>query len=141
MLRLRVTGWSMLPTLIQGDVLIFERASGDSVSEGDIVLFGRDGRLFAHRVINPSTGHAEGSVLTQGDALRRPDRPVTGSELFGKVSRIVRNGKSIQPARTLSTPERALAALLRRSYSAVRVVFKILRLRHNLKEFALTCQS
>ena len=35
MLRLRVTGWSMLPTLIQGDLLVFERASANIVSEDE----------------------------------------------------------------------------------------------------------
>jgi signal peptidase I len=139
-LRLQVTGWSMLPTLMQGDVLDFERASGEEVSTGNIVLFSRGGTLFAHRIINPFTGHKTGFVLTQGDAIGTPDPPVPNSELFGKVSRIVRAGKSIEPARTLSISARLLAALLRRSYSAVRVVSKVLRICHSLKEFAVSCQ-
>ena len=40
-LRLRVTGWSMLPTVMPGDTLIVDRAGG-GVSRGDIVLFARD---------------------------------------------------------------------------------------------------
>jgi signal peptidase I len=141
MLRLRVAGWSMLPALVQGDLLVFERATRDELSEGDIVLFGRDGRLFAHRVIGVSTGRKEGSVLTQGDAVPRPDPPVADRELYGRVLRIVRNGKPMQPARSLSIPEHVLAALLRRSQSAVRIVLGMLRIRQLLKESVVPCQS
>ena len=60
-LRLRAMGWSMLPTVWPGDTLVIERIHSDAVSEGDIVLFGRDRRVFAHRVVAKSgiAGDAE----------------------------------------------------------------------------------
>lgn len=140
-MRLRATGWSMLPTIVQGDVLVFAPTNRDELSEGDIVLFGRNERLFAHRVLSISRGHRDGHILTQGDALPTPDLPVADSELIGRVSRIERNGRQIKPVRALGFSDGAIAAVLRRSRSVVRVVFKILRMRQSLKESGFACQS
>jgi len=121
-LRLRVTGWSMLPTVWPGDTLVIERVDGDAVLEGDIVLFGRDRRLFAHRVVTRS-GPAENSkILTRGDAMPHPDPLVSDRDLLGKVTFIVRNGKCIEPSRAPRFSERAVSALVRSSEIAARVV-------------------
>ena len=120
-LRLQVAGWSMLPTVWPGDTIVIERAGSHEVSRGDIVLFGRDRRLFAHRVVAQADG-SRNEILTRGDAMPQADSPVSGQELLGKVSCIVRQGKCIQPNRTLRLPERALAALVRNSDIAARVV-------------------
>jgi signal peptidase I len=120
-LRLRVTGWSMLPTIWPGDTLVVESVTSDAVNEGDIVLFGRDRRLFAHRVVqNIYGGFAE--ILTRGDAMPKPDPPVCETELLGKVRYIVRNGKSFEPGRSLGLTDRAVAALVRSSEMAARAV-------------------
>ena len=47
---------------------------------------------------------------------------VTKRNLLGKVSFIVRNGKCIEPRRSLRVSERAVAALVRSSDIAARVV-------------------
>ena len=119
-LRLRVTGWSMLPTVMPGDTLVIERISAGTVSAGDIVLFVHDRRLFVHRVVTKSLG--ENAILTCGDAMPIADSPVPGSNLLGKVSFIVRNGKCIEPARSPRFSDRAVSALVRRSTFAARVV-------------------
>jgi signal peptidase I len=117
-LRLRVTGWSMLPTVWPGDTLVVERLDSAELAEGDIVLFGRDRRLFAHRVVKK-----ENSVLvTRGDSMPTVDSPVGQSEFLGRVSSIVRNGRHIEPRRTLRVEERAIASLVQRSEIAARVV-------------------
>ena len=46
LLRLKVTGWSMLPTVRPGDTLIVERAGRSALVQGDIVLVSRNRRLF-----------------------------------------------------------------------------------------------
>jgi signal peptidase I len=120
-LRLRVTGWSMLPTVMPGDTLVIERIPSDAVSEGDIVLFGRDRRFFVHRVISKGPPQPAG-IVTRGDAMPAPDPPVSQSDLLGRVSFILRNGKCIEPSRSPRFPERAVAALVRRSTLAARVV-------------------
>ncbi|MGA9977553.1 MAG: S24/S26 family peptidase [Candidatus Sulfotelmatobacter sp.] len=138
-LRLRVRGWSMLPTILPGDTLMIEHVSSDRVSKGDIVLFHRDRRLFVHRV-SGKTGSAEDlQIITQGDGMPRPDPPVSGSQLLGRVSLVVRNGRSLEPAKSLGLSGRAVAALVRRSSSAARVIVAVHQMGWNPQE--LTCQS
>jgi hypothetical protein len=50
-LRLRVNGASMLPAVWPGDILTVIRDTAAQALPGDIVLFGREGRLVAHRVV------------------------------------------------------------------------------------------
>ena len=112
-LRLKVTGWSMLPSVWPGDTLVVESISSEHVAEGDIVLFRVANRFVAHRVVTKNCATGGSTVLTQGDALQRPDAPVAHGDLLGKVSSIVRNGKSIAPSRHLRFSERAVATVLR----------------------------
>ncbi len=129
-LRLRVTGWSMLPTVWPGDTLVIERASGDRILAGDIVLFSSGRRFVAHRVL--AIGNDSGvsrvqtsPVQTQGDAVRRPDAPLAAGDVLGKVSFILREGKIIEPSRRLSFSYRAVAAGFRCSSFAARVIVRV----------------
>jgi signal peptidase I len=129
-LLLRVTGHSMLPSVMPGDTLVVERISIDAAAEGDIVLFGRGRRLFAHRVVTKiETQNA--AILTRGDAMPAADAPVSESDLLGRVSFILRNGKCIAPSRTRRLSERAVAALAQRSDLAARFVVGVHGLRRN----------
>ena len=119
-LRLRVMGWSMLPTIWPGDLLVIEPTVGD-FREGDIITFSSGSRFVAHRVVAKTSGSGNARVRTQGDAVPIPDFPVSGGDVLGKVSLIVRNGRRIFPRRNLHFPERAAAALLRRSALAARI--------------------
>ncbi len=121
-LRLRVMGWSMLPAVWPGDTLVIERIEIGGVSEGDIVLFARDRRLFAHRVVTRSNPAGEQTILTRGDTMRQADPPVGDRDLLGKVVSILRNGKCIEPSKTPRFSERALSAVVRNSEIAARVV-------------------
>src|SRR5579872_6250678 len=84
-LRLRVTGWSMLPAVWPGDTLMIESARTGGVTEGDIVLFGRERRLFVHRVVK---NLGDSKFLTRGDAMSAPDPVIDRHELLGRVSSI-----------------------------------------------------
>jgi len=119
-LRLQVAGWSMLPSIWPEDTLIIERASCASISKGDVVLFGREQRLFVHRVVGKPDRSA--SVLTKGDAMDVPDSPVGENELLGKVTFIVRNGRLLRPRTKLRIRDRAVAALVRHSETGARAV-------------------
>jgi len=121
-LRLQVMGWSMLPSVWPGDTLVVESVNSNAVSIGDIVLFGRDRRLFAHRVVAKRSRSGDSQVVTRGDAMPGVDSPLSEDELLGRVSLIVRNGKCIEPSRSLRFSERAVAALVRGSEVAARVV-------------------
>jgi len=118
-LRLQVTGWSMLPSIWPGDTLLLERVPTDGIAEGDIILFGRDRRLFAHRVVRVCGVRG---ILTQGDAMTQMDLPVRENEFLGRVSSIVRNGRLVEPRRSLSFGERVVAAMVRRSGTVARVL-------------------
>jgi signal peptidase I len=122
-LRLQVVGCSMLPTIRPGDVLLIDRARAEEVSVGDIVMFGRDRRLVVHRVVKSDLKHS--AIVTQGDAMPLPDPPFAPSDLQGKVKFILRNGRCIEPRRTLRVSERAVAALVQHSEIAARVVVGI----------------
>ena len=117
-LRLQVTGSSMLPSIRPGDTLLVERAKRETISTGDIILFGRDRRLFAHRVIKCLD---DSRLLTRGDANAVPDALVNQEELLGRVSYIVRDGRAVAPPRSPSVSARAIAKLAQ-SPLAARVV-------------------
>lgn len=89
---LRVTGWSMFPTLRQGDVLRLLPAN--AAEPGDLVLFRHDRRLVCHRVISAMS---EDVVRTRGDAARGDGELVQRKDLVGKVAEIVRGGTFIDP--------------------------------------------
>ncbi len=120
-LRLRVTGWSMFPTIWPGDTLELERTERDALSAGDIVLFNRDRRLFAHRIWKTN----ENTIVTRGDAMPQADPVVGDKEMLGRVASITRNGKCIEPSKNLSLPQRAVAGLVRSSDLGARVVVGI----------------
>lgn len=118
-LRIKVNGWSMLPTIWPGDTVIVGRAPHSDIAPGDVVLFRRDGSFFVHRVIEKSVCGSE--ILTRGDSMPQRDEPFASSELLGKVQFIVRGGRRIEPSRRLKVAQRALAGLLQRSESASRL--------------------
>lgn len=125
-LRLQVTGWSMLPTIWPGDTLLIDRAAAHEVCAGDIVLYNRNRGFVVHRVLAaPECDQKAGTLLTRGDAMPAPDPPLADSDLLGKVSFILRDGRCIEPRRTLRISERAVAALVRSSHFAARVVVGI----------------
>jgi signal peptidase I len=108
-IRLRVFGTSMLPSLWPGDILTVE--PGEELVPGDIVLFLRDGRFCAHRLLVQSGRY----WVTRGDAMRQDDPPVEAGELLGRVGCISRGNRSVVPRRRVSLVGFALAWMLCRS--------------------------
>lgn len=141
-LRLQVTGWSMLPTLWPGDTLMIERAGWHGIAPGDVVLFGRDGRLFVHRVISKSDRLADSpGLITQGDGMPAPDPPVSSSELLGKINLICRGSRSFRPSSRLHFPNRIVAAIVRNSVLASRILVSLRGRREISEEQALSCHN
>src|ERR1700730_16364085 len=90
--RLRVFGTSMVPSILPGDLISVQHAAVSEISVGEIVLFTRNGRMFAHRVVGLKRSaeqsfedQGESLLTTRGERLRHNDPPVFWSELFGKV--------------------------------------------------------
>jgi hypothetical protein len=133
----------MLPTIWPEDTLVIEHVDADAISEGDIILFSRDQRFFVHRVI---AKNGDSKILTRGDAMPQPDPSVSASELMGRVSYIVRDGRLIEPGRNLPVQQRAIAALVQRSEIVARVVVGVHRVlqapqRQNSNDRAVPCQN
>jgi signal peptidase I len=115
-LTMRVTGTSMLPSILPSDIVFVQRCDAQAARRGEIVVFQRGRRLYVHRV----TACREGALITQGDANPEPDAPVQPLEFLGKVVRQFRGGKAFRPESRFKGLTRAAAALFRRSSSASR---------------------
>ncbi len=140
--RIRVTGTSMIPAIWPGDVLKVSPSTQTSIAEGSIVLFIRNGRLFAHRVVARVGVH----LITRGDAVNDCDPPVSAAEMLGVVAGIIRlrgtvakplqpvapAGACPEPARRVpviipgppSFGQRLVALAVRHSRLAYRLVLK-----------------
>jgi len=119
--RLRALGTSMVPSILPGDLISIQRASMSQISPGEVVLFERDGRLFAHRVIgtagSPDTPH----LITRGDRLCYNDPPVSAAELLGRVTSIERGYRQMHPPYPLTGWKQVFSFLLRSSDHATYV--------------------
>ena len=120
-LRLRVTGWSMFPSVRPGDTLMIERMELGRVDCGDIVLFERRALLFVHRVVRKSGA----KILTRGDAMPQADPEVEENELLGRVRLILRHGKRIEVRRKRWVGQRIVGAVMGRWEFGARVVAKM----------------
>lgn len=119
-LRVGVTGSSMLPAIRPADTILVHPCSFDEAELHDIVLFTRQRRLFAHRVVARSAEH----LITQGDGLAGPDHPVTADELLGKVVQVTRRGKPVRHTPRPVWSSRLAGALFRRSPLAGRLFMR-----------------
>jgi signal peptidase I len=140
-LRLRVTGFSMIPSVWPGDLLLIRRQQMDQIYPGDIVLFARRGRLIVHRVVFKTDDPEAPSLITQGDALRSQDSAISPAELLGKVSGILRSGEWIQPRRRLSFNARIMAMLVSRSGRAAGILSRLRARRRRPCEHEALCRS
>jgi hypothetical protein len=125
-LHLRVTGSSMFPAIRPGDVLLIRHCGIEDAAPGEVVLFNRYRRLFAHRVVSRSGA----GLVTQGDAIAAPDPSVSASELLGKVIRVLRHGKPIRNRSKLTFSGRLVSALSRRSACVGRLLTRLHGLQH-----------
>lgn len=111
--RLRVTGTSMLPLVRPLDILHVRGCAVEDIRLSDVVLFARQGRLFAHRVVAKPDANR---LLTQGDTIDKPDPLVDRDEVVGRVERVERRGRDVSAAPTVNG--RLTASLFRRSAMA-----------------------
>ncbi len=133
-LRFAATGWSMLPSVWPGDMLMVDRAGRDQVRVGDVVLTKRDGRFCAHRVVAISRDAGDPRWITQGDGMSAPDGLVSEKELLGRVRYVIRGGKCVEVPTKLSLGDRVIVAVVRRSIFAARVLVKLHQMRQGWSE-------
>ena len=121
--NVRVTGSSMLPCILPCDILEVQRQEFHEVVPGDIFLFSRDNRLFAHRVVS-TRGQGHACLVTCGDSLDENDPPVFAHQMLGRVTFISRWGLHMSPRATFL--ERSISTLFRRSQFLTRSFLWIL---------------
>ena len=69
---IQVSGGSMEPVLHNGDAILIRQVPFTSLTEGNIIVFSRDGELIVHEIVE----RGESSVITKGTANPVPDEPV-----------------------------------------------------------------
>ena len=130
--RLRVVGTSMVPSVLPGDLISVQRASVSEICLGEIVLYMREERLFAHRVVG-YTGdhqfHGDSRLITRGDRLSHNDPPVSSSELLGRVTFIQCGDgigyRQVRPCGRQSAAEQIMVRLLRISDRATYLYLRL----------------
>ena len=108
-MRFRAQGGSMRPFIIAGDIVTVEPADARELRVGDVVLFQSGDLAVVHRMLYQYVRGGTAYLLTKGDSIPSPDRPVPQTRLLGRVTAIDRNGRRIDLD---SAPARAFAMLL-----------------------------
>lgn len=114
--RLRVTGRSMTPYLLDDDLVTLEPIDAGNIRPGDLVYARQPGLpAVLHRVIDRVRGrHGGWSVQTKGDALATKDPAVDAGHVAGRVVviRRMRPCGACRELRLLSRRQRVLQRLL-----------------------------
>jgi len=108
-MRFRAQGGSMSPLIRAGDIVTVEAAETRALRVGDVVLFQSGNLAVVHRMLYQYVRGGTTYLLTKGDSIPDPDRPVPATRLMGRVKAIERHGRSIDLD---SRPARALAVLV-----------------------------
>ena len=123
--RLRVFGTSMVPSILPGDLISVERAEVTEISNGEVVLYSREGRLFAHRVVGRAGSGDQSILITRGDRLRYNDPPVSSGELLGRVISIERGDRQVDTFAKATGLNRPLIRLLQASDRATYLYLRL----------------
>jgi len=83
-----VSGVSMEPALIVGDIVITREVQADEVEVGDIIRYQQGESFIIHRVVDFDR-EGGSAFITKGDANNTLDAPVSAAQLDGKVILVV----------------------------------------------------
>ena len=93
-LCLRLQGESMWPTIPAGSLVEVESASPRDIELGDVVVWQRDGKLVAHRVVQRMGVEPGVCLITKGDNCSSSDRALPMESVLGRV-RCTMNGEPV----------------------------------------------
>ena len=120
-IRLRVSSWSMYPTLRPGDLIQALPTLASQIRLGEPVLFHSCGQLVCHRLVGRYQEGGRTRLVTKGDRMPRSDEPIDALQVLGRVVAIERNGRFFRPDEGGSLPaERFLGRFLLRMHSKMR---------------------
>jgi len=133
-IQLRLSGTSMMPTLWPGDLVWVKPVKVEKLAPGDVILFLRENRIMAHRIVGMDAPAGELVIRTRGDTLPAGDLPVRGSEVLGLVTAAQRFGTGWAISRTPRLASRILSRIVRRSDRFRHLLFTLnLKLSHNTR--------
>lgn len=104
-------GTSMQPIINEKDKLTIEKVKRRDLHPGDIVVFYKKGSFVGHRIIK----FKNDTIVTKGDNVPFPDKPVNFGDLLGKVVNI--EGK--YGTLSLSSPLAKIISFYFLSYSLI----------------------
>ena len=84
-----VSGYSMKPTFVAGDVVIITRVDPAEVRVGDVIQFSRANSYIVHRVVEIQEENGRRVFITQGDNNNVRDEPVPQEIVEGRVIRYI----------------------------------------------------
>lgn len=113
-LRLGVTGSSMLPTLWPGDIVTLVAMTHEP-QVGEIVLFRRCDQFVIHRVIQVAPSAGPSQITTRGDCMNDEDSMIAASDVLGRVTMVQRGSREFSVANRVSLPGKGIRWLLSRS--------------------------
>jgi len=121
-LTLRVSGTSMVPAVLPGDIVSVERTKLADVAPKEIIVFAREGRLIVHRVVAKLDAPKGKCLITRGDRTHRDDGMVSGHELIGRVTCIKRGPRHV----SLPLRPKFVGRALRLSDRATRLYLRLI---------------
>lgn len=92
-LEIKMQGYSMFPTLKNGDTAHVEKCTPDKVKRGDILVFRHNNKFIAHRYLKTKNENGLVYFLSKGDNNRHYDPLFNENELVGKVISATKSGK------------------------------------------------
>ncbi len=117
--RFVARGNSMLPAIYPGDCLTVSSFGDGEPRCGDVVLCRIADGFRVHRIVKILGEGAERLYVLRGDALVDEDAPVSGDELLGRVTSIVRRGMPLRLRTTMGMRGRVVGLIVRHSTVAV----------------------
>lgn len=99
-IRFRAAGGSMRPAICDGDLITVIPVDRARLAPGAVLVYRRQDRLFAHRLVGFATDPAGGSVFVcRGDAAGNCDEPVAAAQVLGEVVTVQRSARPSARAR------------------------------------------
>jgi hypothetical protein len=91
--RFQGKGFSMFPSIKDGDILTIAPLQASAPRFGDVVVFTHfhTGRLVIHRIV----GKRRGSYRTKGDNAPEEDGMISRAAIVGRVTTVERNGEYV----------------------------------------------
>jgi hypothetical protein len=112
--KLSARGYCMYPSIMPGDILHARHKKFQEINIGEVVIFGRDGLLFAHRVIRKYEHNCPLGLITQADRSLSADGPLIPVEdILGVLITVERKKKIINfDNKPLKSPSNTLFNIL-----------------------------